>query len=56
MPFLSRCEVIRGRFAPWNMPTTAMRSGVQQCLSLTRLLRTGAEKLTLLLTWTTERS
>ena len=53
---LIRREVIRGRFAPWNMPTTAMRSGVQQCLSLTRFLRTGAEKLTLLLTWTTEYS
>ena len=56
MPFLSRREFIRGRFGRWNMPTTAMKSGVQQCLSLTRLLRTGAEKLTLLLTWTTERS
>ena len=30
MPSSSRREAIRGRFAPWNMPTTAMRSGVQQ--------------------------
>ena len=39
-----------------ELPTTATRSGVQQCQSLTRLLRTGAGMPTLTLTWTTERS
>ena len=33
MPFSSRCEAIRGRFGPWNTPTTATSSGVQNCPS-----------------------
>src|SRR5271166_1255942 len=43
MPFSSRPEAIRGRFAPWNTPTTAMRSGVQKSPIPTRHLRSGGE-------------
>ena len=53
MPFSSKREAIRGRFAPWNMPTTAMRSGVHRRPSHIRHLRTGVGMPMLTLTSTT---